>query len=81
MPTAPAPQQDCSSLAPVMNEARPVICERHRVVFSYPPQSEAELELEEDTEFFHKNESIVVQRHITKNWKDWPFCGELCKNI
>ena len=50
-------------------------------MFSYTPQSEAELELEEDTVFFHKNESIVVQRRITKNWKDWAFRGELCKNI
>ena len=79
VPTAPAPQQDCSSLAPVMNESRPVIHERHRVVISCPPQSEAELELkEEDTVVFHKNESMVVQRHITKNWIDQPFSGELC---
>ncbi|KAI1888728.1 hypothetical protein AGOR_G00171720 [Albula goreensis] len=54
-PIAPPPRQPCSSLHSQQQDARPIVCERYRVVVSYPPQSEAELELKEgDIVFVHK---------------------------
>lgn len=83
VPIAPPPRQACSSLGPVMNEARPVVCERHRVVVSYPPQSEAELELKEgDIVFVHKKrEDGWFKGTLQRNGKTGLFPGSFVENI
>ncbi|XP_030880418.1 E3 ubiquitin-protein ligase SH3RF1 isoform X2 [Leptonychotes weddellii] len=83
VPIAPPPRQPCSSLGPVMNESRPVVCERHRVVVSYPPQSEAELELKEgDIVFVHKKrEDGWFKGTLQRNGKTGLFPGSFVENI
>lgn len=83
IPIAPPPRQPCSSLGPVMNESRPVVCERHRVVVSYPPQSEAELELKEgDIVFVHKKrEDGWFKGTLQRNGKTGLFPGSFVENI
>ncbi|ELV14105.1 Putative E3 ubiquitin-protein ligase SH3RF1, partial [Tupaia chinensis] len=83
VPIAPPPRQACSSLGPVMNESRPVVCERHRVVVSYPPQSEAELELKEgDIVFVHKKrEDGWFKGTLQRNGKTGLFPGSFVENI
>ncbi|XP_072481586.1 E3 ubiquitin-protein ligase SH3RF1 isoform X2 [Notamacropus eugenii] len=83
IPIAPPPRQPCSSLGPVLNESRPVVCERHRVVVSYPPQSEAELELKEgDIVFVHKKrEDGWFKGTLQRNGKTGLFPGSFVENI
>ncbi|XP_058525993.1 E3 ubiquitin-protein ligase SH3RF1 [Ochotona princeps] len=83
VPIAPPPRQACSSLGPVMNESRPIVCERHRVVVSYPPQSEAELELKEgDIVFVHKKrEDGWFKGTLQRNGKTGLFPGSFVENI
>ncbi|XP_034878620.1 E3 ubiquitin-protein ligase SH3RF1 isoform X2 [Mirounga leonina] len=83
VPVAPPPRQPCSSLGPVMSESRPVVCERHRVVVSYPPQSEAELELKEgDIVFVHKKrEDGWFKGTLQRNGKTGLFPGSFVENI
>ncbi|XP_004852977.1 E3 ubiquitin-protein ligase SH3RF1 isoform X2 [Heterocephalus glaber] len=83
VPIAPPPRQACSSLGPVVNESRPVVCERHRVVVSYPPQSEAELELKEgDIVFVHKKrEDGWFKGTLQRNGKTGLFPGSFVENI
>ncbi|KAJ7326818.1 hypothetical protein JRQ81_016577 [Phrynocephalus forsythii] len=83
IPIAPPPRQPCSSLAPVLNESRPVVCERYRVVVSYPPQSEAELELKEgDVVFVHKKrEDGWFKGTLQRNGKTGLFPGSFVENI
>ncbi|KAM9192065.1 E3 ubiquitin-protein ligase SH3RF1 [Dugong dugon] len=83
VPIAPPPRQPCSSLGPVMSEPRPVVCERHRVVVSYPPQSEAELELKEgDIVFVHKKrEDGWFKGTLQRNGKTGLFPGSFVENI
>ncbi|XP_012580426.1 PREDICTED: E3 ubiquitin-protein ligase SH3RF1 isoform X2 [Condylura cristata] len=82
-PVAPPPRQPCSALGPVMNESRPVVCERHRVVVSYPPQSEAELELKEgDIVFVHKKrEDGWFKGTLQRNGKTGLFPGSFVENL
>ncbi|KAJ8407099.1 hypothetical protein AAFF_G00287750 [Aldrovandia affinis] len=52
---SPPTRQACSSLLALRPEPKPLSRERYRVVVSYPPQSEAEIELKEgDIVFVHK---------------------------
>ncbi|KAG5852328.1 hypothetical protein ANANG_G00061230 [Anguilla anguilla] len=52
---SPPSRQPCSSLLALRPEPKPLSRERYRVVVSYPPQSEAEIELKEgDIVFVHK---------------------------
>ncbi|NXA14329.1 SH3R1 ligase, partial [Sapayoa aenigma] len=83
VPIAPPPRQPCSSLGPVLNESRPLICERYRVVVSYPPQSEAELELKEgDIVFVHKKrEDGWFKGTLQRNGKTGLFPGSFVENI
>ncbi|XP_075053894.1 E3 ubiquitin-protein ligase SH3RF1 isoform X2 [Mixophyes fleayi] len=83
VPIAPPPRQPCSSLGPVLNDARPVVCERYRVVVSYPPQSEAELELKEgDIVFVHrKREDGWFKGTLQRNGKTGLFPGSFVENI
>uniref|UniRef100_A0A287DBG8 E3 ubiquitin-protein ligase SH3RF1 n=1 Tax=Ictidomys tridecemlineatus TaxID=43179 RepID=A0A287DBG8_ICTTR len=83
VPIAPPPRQACSSLGPVANDSRPVVCERHRVVVSYPPQSEAELELKEgDIVFVHKKrEDGWFKGTLQRNGKTGLFPGSFVENI
>ncbi|NXC93389.1 SH3R1 ligase, partial [Certhia familiaris] len=83
VPIAPPPRQPCSSLAPVLNESRPLVCERYRVVVSYPPQSEAELELKEgDIVFVHKKrEDGWFKGTLQRNGKTGLFPGSFVENI
>uniref|UniRef100_A0A8D0HTK7 E3 ubiquitin-protein ligase SH3RF1 n=1 Tax=Sphenodon punctatus TaxID=8508 RepID=A0A8D0HTK7_SPHPU len=83
VPIAPPPRQPCSSLAPVLNESRSVVCERYRVVVSYPPQSEAELELKEgDIVFVHKKrEDGWFKGTLQRNGKTGLFPGSFVENI
>ncbi|KAM7168139.1 E3 ubiquitin-protein ligase SH3RF1 isoform 2-T3 [Macrochelys suwanniensis] len=83
IPIAPPPRQPCSSLGPVQNESRPVVCERYRVVVSYPPQSEAELELKEgDIVFVHKKrEDGWFKGTLQRNGKTGLFPGSFVENI
>ncbi|CAI9558469.1 unnamed protein product [Staurois parvus] len=83
VPIAPPPRQPCSSLGPVLNDSRPVICERYRVVVSYPPQSEAELELKEgDIVFVHKKrEDGWYKGTLQRNGKTGLFPGSFVENI
>ncbi|XP_034626863.1 E3 ubiquitin-protein ligase SH3RF1 isoform X2 [Trachemys scripta elegans] len=83
IPVAPPPRQPCSSLGSVQNESRPVVCERYRVVVSYPPQSEAELELKEgDIVFVHKKrEDGWFKGTLQRNGKTGLFPGSFVENI
>ncbi|XP_056416943.1 E3 ubiquitin-protein ligase SH3RF1 isoform X1 [Hyla sarda] len=83
IPIAPPPRQPCSSLGPVLNDSRPVVCERYRVVVSYPPQSEAELELKEgDIVFVHKKrEDGWFKGTLQRNGKTGLFPGSFVENI
>ncbi|XP_039397501.1 E3 ubiquitin-protein ligase SH3RF1 isoform X3 [Mauremys reevesii] len=83
IPIAPPPRQPCSSLGSVQNESRPVVCERYRVVVSYPPQSEAELELKEgDIVFVHKKrEDGWFKGTLQRNGKTGLFPGSFVENI
>ncbi|XP_053111355.1 E3 ubiquitin-protein ligase SH3RF1 [Hemicordylus capensis] len=83
IPIAPPPRQPCSSLAPILNESRPVVCERYRVVVSYPPQSEAELELKEgDVVFVHKKrEDGWFKGTLQRNGKTGLFPGSFVESI
>ncbi|XP_036996270.2 E3 ubiquitin-protein ligase SH3RF1 isoform X2 [Artibeus jamaicensis] len=83
VPIAPPPRQPCSSLGSVVTESRPVVCERHRVVVSYPPQSEAELELKEgDIVFVHKKrEDGWFKGTLQRNGKTGLFPGSFVENI
>lgn len=82
-PVAPPPRQPCSSLGPTASEVRPAVCERHRVVVSYPPQSEAELELKEgDIVFVHKKrEDGWFKGTLQRNGKTGLFPGSFVENI
>ncbi|KAJ8282195.1 hypothetical protein COCON_G00047140 [Conger conger] len=52
---SPPSRQPCSALLALRPEPKPLSRERYRVVVSYPPQSEAEIELKEgDIVFVHK---------------------------
>ncbi|XP_018086410.1 E3 ubiquitin-protein ligase SH3RF1 isoform X2 [Xenopus laevis] len=81
VPIAPPPRQPCSSLGSVLNDSRP--CERYRVVVSYPPQSEAELELKEgDIVFVHKKrEDGWFKGTLQRNGKTGLFPGSFVENI
>uniref|UniRef100_A0A8B9GG62 E3 ubiquitin-protein ligase SH3RF1 n=1 Tax=Amazona collaria TaxID=241587 RepID=A0A8B9GG62_9PSIT len=83
LPIAPPPRQPCSSLGPVLSESRPLVCERYRVVVSYPPQSEAELELKEgDIVFVHKKrEDGWFKGTLQRNGKTGLFPGSFVENI
>ncbi|MEE6519108.1 hypothetical protein FKM82_030583, partial [Ascaphus truei] len=83
VPIAPPPRQPCSSLGPVLNDSRPVVCERYRVVVSYPPQSEAELELKDgDIVFVHKKrEDGWFKGTLQRNGKTGLFPGSFVENI
>lgn len=83
IPIAPPPRQPCSSLGPVLSESRPLVCERYRVVVSYPPQSEAELELKEgDIVFVHKKrEDGWFKGTLQRNGKTGLFPGSFVENI
>ncbi|XP_078533173.1 E3 ubiquitin-protein ligase SH3RF1 isoform X2 [Lissotriton helveticus] len=83
VPIAPPPRQPCSSLVPGLNDPRPVVCERCRVVVSYPPQSEAELELKEgDIVFVHKKrEDGWFKGTLQRNGKTGLFPGSFVENI
>ncbi|XP_007429883.1 E3 ubiquitin-protein ligase SH3RF1 isoform X2 [Python bivittatus] len=83
IPIAPPPRQPCSSLGPVSNESRSVVYERYRVVVSYPPQSEAELELKEgDVVFVHKKrEDGWFKGTLQRNGKTGLFPGSFVESI
>ncbi|NXD30251.1 SH3R1 ligase, partial [Spelaeornis formosus] len=83
IPIAPPPRQPCSSLGLVLNESRPLVCERYRVMVSYPPQSEAELELKEgDIVFVHKKrEDGWFKGTLQRNGKTGLFPGSFVENI
>ncbi|KFO89073.1 E3 ubiquitin-protein ligase SH3RF1, partial [Buceros rhinoceros silvestris] len=83
IPIVPPPRQPCSSLGPVLNESRPLVCERYRVVVPYPPQSEAELELKEgDIVFVHKKrEDGWFKGTLQRNGKTGLFPGSFVENI
>ncbi|XP_077463350.1 E3 ubiquitin-protein ligase SH3RF1 [Stigmatopora argus] len=81
-PIAPPPRQPCSSLLP-QHDARPIVCERYRVVVSYPPQSEAELELKEgDVVFVHrKREDGWFKGTLQRNGRTGLFPGSFVDSI
>ncbi|XP_033891852.2 E3 ubiquitin-protein ligase SH3RF1 [Acipenser ruthenus] len=83
VPIAPPPRQPCSSMASLQQEARPILCERYRVVVSYPPQSEAELELKEgDIVFVHKKrEDGWFKGTLQRNGKTGLFPGSFAESI
>ncbi|CAB1332039.1 unnamed protein product, partial [Coregonus sp. 'balchen'] len=76
-PIAPPPRQACSSLISQQHDARPILCERYRAVVSYPPQSEAELELKEgDIVFVHrKREDGWFKGTLQRNGRTGLFPG------
>ncbi|XP_028259708.1 E3 ubiquitin-protein ligase SH3RF1 isoform X2 [Parambassis ranga] len=82
-PIAPPPRQPCSSLLSQQHDARPIICERYRVVVSYPPQSEAELELKEgDIVFVHKKrEDGWFKGTLQRNGRTGLFPGSFVDSI
>ncbi|XP_013875994.1 E3 ubiquitin-protein ligase SH3RF1 isoform X2 [Austrofundulus limnaeus] len=82
-PIAPPPRQPCSSLSSQQHDARPIICERYRVVVSYPPQSEAELELKEgDIVFVHrKREDGWFKGTLQRNGRTGLFPGSFVDSI
>lgn len=65
-----------------LNQSLPLFC-RHRVVVSYPPQSEAELELKEgDIVFVHKKrEDGWFKGTLQRNGKTGLFPGSFVENI
>ncbi|XP_039548116.1 LOW QUALITY PROTEIN: E3 ubiquitin-protein ligase SH3RF1-like [Pimephales promelas] len=83
MPIAPPPRQPCSSLLSVQHDGRPIVCERYRVVVSYPPQSEAELELKEgDIVFVHrKREDGWFKGTLQRNGRTGLFPGSFVDSI
>uniref|UniRef100_A0A4W3JUD1 E3 ubiquitin-protein ligase SH3RF1 n=1 Tax=Callorhinchus milii TaxID=7868 RepID=A0A4W3JUD1_CALMI len=83
VPIAPPPRQPCSSMGPVQLESKSVPCERYRVVVSYPPQSEAELELKEgDIVFVHKKrEDGWFKGTLQRNGKTGLFPGSFVESI
>ncbi|XP_064190009.1 E3 ubiquitin-protein ligase SH3RF1 [Anguilla rostrata] len=83
VPIAPPPRQPCSSLLSLQQDARPIICERYRVVVSYPPQSEAELELKEgDIVFVHKKrEDGWFKGTLQRNGRTGLFPGSFVLSI
>ncbi|KAL1022568.1 hypothetical protein UPYG_G00029390 [Umbra pygmaea] len=82
-PIAPPPRQACSSLISQQHDARPIICERYRVVVSYPPQSEAELELKEgDIVFVHrKRDDGWFKGTLQRNGRTGLFPGSFVDSI
>uniref|UniRef100_A0A3Q1JXM9 E3 ubiquitin-protein ligase SH3RF1 n=1 Tax=Anabas testudineus TaxID=64144 RepID=A0A3Q1JXM9_ANATE len=82
-PIAPPPRQPCSSLVSQHHDSRSIICERYRVVVSYPPQSEAELELKEgDIVFVHrKREDGWFKGTLQRNGKTGLFPGSFVDSI
>ncbi|XP_026884187.2 E3 ubiquitin-protein ligase SH3RF1 [Electrophorus electricus] len=82
-PIAPPPRQPCSSLLSVQHDGRPIVCERYRVVVSYPPQSEAELELKEgDIVFVHKKrEDGWFKGTLQRNGRTGLFPGSFVDSI
>lgn len=80
VPTAPAPQRDCSSLGPVMNEARPVICERQRVVVSYPLRVRQRLNSKMLC-FFIKTRVWWFKGTLQRIGKTGLFLGSFVENI
>ncbi|XP_061593929.1 E3 ubiquitin-protein ligase SH3RF1 [Cololabis saira] len=82
-PIAPPPRQPCSSLVSQQQDARPILCERYRVVVSYPPQSEAELELKEgDIVFVHrKREDGWFKGTLQRNGRTGLFPGSFVDSI
>uniref|UniRef100_A0A8C4X963 E3 ubiquitin-protein ligase SH3RF1 n=1 Tax=Erpetoichthys calabaricus TaxID=27687 RepID=A0A8C4X963_ERPCA len=83
VPIAPPPRQPCSSMSSLQQESRPIVCERYRVVVSYPPQSEAELELKEgDIVFVHKKrEDGWFKGTLQRNGKTGLFPGSFVESI
>ncbi|XP_030628554.1 E3 ubiquitin-protein ligase SH3RF1 [Chanos chanos] len=83
VPIAPPPRQPCSSLLSMQHDGRPIICERYRVVVSYPPQSEAELELKEgDIVFVHKKrEDGWFKGTLQRNGRTGLFPGSFVDSI
>uniref|UniRef100_UPI00398F7630 E3 ubiquitin-protein ligase SH3RF1 isoform X2 n=1 Tax=Pristiophorus japonicus TaxID=55135 RepID=UPI00398F7630 len=83
VPIAPPPRQPCSSMASVQLESKSIPCERYRVVVSYPPQSEAELELKEgDIVFVHKRrEDGWFKGTLQRNGKTGLFPGSFVESI
>ncbi|CAL8252060.1 unnamed protein product [Merluccius merluccius] len=81
-PIAPPPRLACSSLSQ-QHDARPIICERYRVVVSYPPQSEAELELKEgDVVFVHrKRDDGWFKGTLQRNGRTGLFPGSFVDSI
>ncbi|XP_037105909.1 E3 ubiquitin-protein ligase SH3RF1 [Syngnathus acus] len=82
-PIAPPPRQPCSSLSSLQHDARPIVCERYRVVVSYPPQSDAELELKEgDVVFVHrKREDGWFKGTLQRNGRTGLFPGSFVDSI
>ncbi|KAL1254691.1 hypothetical protein QQF64_016920, partial [Cirrhinus molitorella] len=82
-PIAPPPRQPCSSLLSMQHDSRPIVCERYRVVVSYPPQSEAELELKEgDIVFVHrKREDGWFKGTLQRNGRTGLFPGSFVDSI
>uniref|UniRef100_A0A673Y009 E3 ubiquitin-protein ligase SH3RF1 n=1 Tax=Salmo trutta TaxID=8032 RepID=A0A673Y009_SALTR len=82
-PIAPPPRQACSSLTSQQHDARPILCERYRVVVSYPPQSDAELELKEgDIVFVHrKREDGWFKGTLQRNGRTGLFPGSFVDSI
>ncbi|MBN3308497.1 SH3R1 ligase, partial [Amia calva] len=82
-PIAPPPRQPCSSLSSLQQDSRPIVCERYRVVVSYPPQSEAELELKEgDIVFVHKKrEDGWFKGTLQRNGKTGLFPGSFVDSM
>uniref|UniRef100_A0A8C2CH04 E3 ubiquitin-protein ligase SH3RF1 n=1 Tax=Cyprinus carpio TaxID=7962 RepID=A0A8C2CH04_CYPCA len=82
-PIAPPPRQPCSSLLSMQHDGRPIVCERYRVVVSYPPQSEAELELKEgDIVFVHrKREDGWFKGTLQRNGRTGLFPGSFVDSI
>ncbi|KAI7800280.1 E3 ubiquitin-protein ligase SH3RF1 [Triplophysa rosa] len=82
-PIAPPPRQPCSSLLSMNHDGRPIVCERYRVVVSYPPQSEAELELKEgDIVFVHrKREDGWFKGTLQRNGRTGLFPGSFVDSI
>uniref|UniRef100_A0A8B9LC12 E3 ubiquitin-protein ligase SH3RF1 n=1 Tax=Astyanax mexicanus TaxID=7994 RepID=A0A8B9LC12_ASTMX len=82
-PIAPPPRQACSSLLSMQHDGRPIVCERYRVVVSYPPQSEAELELKEgDIVFVHKKrEDGWFKGTLQRNGRTGLFPGSFVDSI
>ncbi|XP_067838571.1 E3 ubiquitin-protein ligase SH3RF1 isoform X2 [Heptranchias perlo] len=83
VPIAPPPRQPCSSMASVQLESKSIPCERCRVVVSYPPQSEAELELKDgDIVFVHKKrEDGWFKGTLQRNGKTGLFPGSFVESI